>query len=366
MRKSVRLLIFATLFSLFLCGCSNHSSESNVGKDISFLMYEYDKESDGIIANRLVWDVENSYIGEEEPLYKMGKKEISKDYVEPIWYDDGNIFINEYQETSFYEDLKINIEKIKNVSNAVFGKNIKMFAQYDENQKFKEHEITIYKSDGKTEIIKSSDFVLEKENKKIGVYPSYIKYDEKRNIITSIALDYTSEHLKEIYVFKMNLNEKENINKKTIELSEKIETNGGAMPTIFNSVLVENIFYFQSYNSLGYCDIENGDSGTLDSLVEQCRNVVKEGRFKPDFEKAVIPVGNNDNMLFLKLPISTNVDLEYLICAVEKNNIVGSLLLRKNGKWEVRNKENELTSIFDVSERDLYIKFYEYITIEKK
>ena len=60
--------------------------------------------------------------------------------------------------------------------------------------------------------------------------------------------------------------------------------------------------------------------------------------------------------------ISTDTHAEYLMCAIKDNIFVGALHLKANQPWEIINSKKEVTSTFDVTNKNLLPRFSEYLS----
>lgn len=327
-------------------------------------MYENNERNNTIESKLLYWDISNGKIIDNDNIvYSMSLNESPVELIEPIVWGNNKFVLNKSDSIKF--NPKYSIEKVENPSLEINGKNINVITCFDSSNKFNGHKITIDEGENQKEFITTNFTFKENENKVIGVFPSYVNYDDKKGEVLFISVDFSSDNLDKIYVFKANVKNISDVNVKTIYLSDNIKNSGNAMPTLFNAVMNNNKYYFQSFNSLAYCDIVTEMSNTLDDLAAQCREIVKEGKFKPDFEKAIIPVGSYKDVVVVNIPVSTDTDLENIVCAILDNKIIGSIHLKKDGMWDIRKDEKDISSVFDVSDRKLHEKFYEYLTFPK-
>lgn len=351
-----------------LCSCTDKTEKSDAITEeiqIPFLMYENNSEDNTLEAKLLYWNVYEGIISDRnEVIYRMSADENAKEHIEPLIWGDGNFIVNDVDSI---QKVKQNVSIIKadDVSLSVWGENIKAVACFDDEHNFIGHEISI-EENGTINTMMSENFTINNDaGEKVGIFPSYIKYDETSGKVTFVSVDFSSIDLNKLYVFEANVDNISEVKARIISLEKNINTNGNAMPTMYNAVMNNNRFYFQSFNSLAYCDINSETSNTLDELSYMCRNIVKEGKFNPDFEKAIIPIGSYEDVIIVNVPISTDIGLENIVCAISDNKIIGSIHLKKNGIWEIRTENTENISKFDVSNRDLYVKFYEYLTFPK-
>lgn len=364
--KKYFLMLLLLSCCLCLCSCADivdKSSDNTSDLTIPFLIYENNNENNTLEAKLLYWNIiEGKVVDKNEVAYKMTAADSAESYIEPIIWGKGKFVVNDMDEI---QPVKENVIKAENVSMTVWGENIKVVACFDETHNFTGHEITVDEN-GVDRTVISDKFVVKNERgDNIGVFPSYVRYDNSTGKLTFISIDFSSMMLDNIYVFEAKIDNISDIEMRKIPLSENIETNGNAMPTLYNAVMNNDTYYFQSFNSLAYCNVKTENSNTLDDISNRCRNVVKEGRFNPDFEKAIIPIGSYNDVIIVNVPISTDVDLENIVCAISDNKIIGTMHLKKDGIWQIRNENAEVSDKFDVSNRDLYVKFYEYVTFPK-
>ena len=365
MKKKIMLVPLILIYAVFLCSCSKNIAEKkNNNIKVPFLMYENNERNNTVESKLLYWDISNgTIIDNDNIVYSMSLNESPVELIEPIVWGNNKFVLNKSDSIKF--NPKYSIKKVENPSLEINGKNINVITCFDSSNKFNGHKITIDDGENQKEFITTNFTFKENENKVIGVFPSYVNYDDKKGEVLFISVDFSSDNLDKIYVFKANAKNISDVNVKTIYLSNNIKNSGNAMPTLFNAVMNDNKYYFQSFNSLAYCDIVAETSNTLDDLSAQCREIVKEGKFKPDFEKAIIPVGSYKDVVVVNIPVSTDTDLENIVCAILDNKIIGSIHLKKNGMWDIRKDEKDISSVFDVSDRKLYEKFYEYLTFPK-
>lgn len=365
MKKKIILVSLILIYSIFFCSCSKENGYiENNDISVPFLMYENNEENNTIESKLLYWNISTGTILDNNNIiYHMSSNESSIEFIEPIIWGNDKFILNNID--SIKVNSNYNIEQAENSSLTIWGKNIKVITCFDDSQNFNGHKIIIDK-DGKQEEFMTPNFTFKVSKKNIiGVFPSYVSYNDTKDEVVFLSVDFTSSNLDKIYVFKANTKNISEVNMRTICLSECIKNNGNAMPTPFNAVMSDNEYYFQSFNSLAYCDISTEKSNTLDSLTARCREIIKEGKFKPDFEKAIIPIGSYKGIVLINVPISTDTDLENLVCAVSNNKIIGSIHLKKNGIWDIRKGEKSISSVFDVSDKNLYVKFYEYLNFPK-
>ncbi|WP_256961495.1 hypothetical protein [Thermoanaerobacterium thermosaccharolyticum] len=84
---------------------------------------------------------------------------------------------------------------------------------------------------------------------------------------------------------------------------------------------------------------------------------MKEGSFKPDYSKDITPVGKYKDVLILNLPISTDTNVEPLICAFKDNKLLGAIHLKSDDTWDVIGPDKKVTSEINVKDKNLYKEF---------
>ncbi len=285
------------------------------------------------------------------------------DYIVPITWDGKDRMV--LHKTTDYIGEIVNAEVIENYTmNTVYGRDIKAVKNMDGsdiNSKVKDFDLTLY---GDNKIIKKRAVFLFKtrddNNNDIIVgeqdYPSNIDYDSKTGEITFIYR-YYFEKYSSIFVAKCNVENIEKVSWEEIKLSEEVRTVGIYTPCPNNSVLIGSKYYIQSFLSLAEVDFKSKESKLLDKIVDECRSVVKEGSFEPNFPKDIIPVGVYEDILILSIPISTDVNIEYIMCAVKKDSLLGVLHIKSDGTWRVYDSNRKNVYEINLKDKNLVKRF---------
>lgn len=356
--KRIATIFFPLLVCICFVSCCSKENDI-VGKGgstdsipqitVPFLVFTENDAGDNLEARKFYWDISNGVIIDKKELVYTHQ---SGDYILPRFWD-GNTYIL-YDGASVapeYSDV-VSFDSDYNT----YGKNIKMSAVFDDEGTFMGHEITIYSGCDYETFISDRFYKVEGE-RVIGKTPTYISYDADTDEIMVLSIDYNGT-LNRIFVFVGGKDEDSEVALTEIRVSDSIECGGNALPLTNNSVFSENVLYFQSIESIAYCDIKQKTSGILEELVNQCRGVVKEGSFQPDYEAFITPIGAYDGIVILNVPVTTDTDIESLMCAVFENRVIGSLHMKKDGIWNVRTYGRDIISVFDTTEMTFY-PFYD-------
>jgi len=364
--KKFFLMVFALIF--IATGCYTVDNTKVTEKErpksdieeikIPFLIYT--NEPDNKYAAMLAyWDLNNSKVN-------LTKKTVyaSEDpnFVTPLFWDgDGRIVLRKTSyPTDEYKD-KVDFVKGNDVG-MIYGKDIEAKGNVDDNlesiKKVKSY--TLYLHNGSDVMEKNVPFLYKTKDDKgnditVGEYnqPCFIDYDSKTGNITFI-FNYPFETHSNIYIAKCNV---DNIDK--ISWDEIRLPGDGVVytPCLNNTMLVGSKYYIQCFKTLGEVDLKTKKATLLDDVAKECRSIVKEGSFKPDYSKDITPVGKYKDVLILSLPISTDTNVEPLICAFKDNKLLGAIHLKSDDTWDVISPDKKVVSSMDVKDKNLYKEF---------
>lgn len=337
------------------------SNEANeVQEIIPFLTFSNDSNNK-VLAKLSYWNLKNSTVDFTDKVVYTAVPTESNDFIEPVVWDGDKRFVL-HKTSSSEEEFKENAKVIENYTmNTIYGRNIEAVKNMDIDGKTKDYSLLLNSENGIIE--KKVAFLLsikDEKNNDIVVgeqdIPSYIDYDDKTGEITFI-FKYFFETYTNIYVARCNVNNTDMIGWKEIMLSEEIKTGGNYTPYPNNSVLIGSKYYIQSLSSFAEVDLDKKASNTLDDLSKECRSVVKEGSFEPDFPKDILPVGVYKDILILNLPISMDADIEYLMCAYRGNEFLGAIHLKNDETWNIIDSNKKVISEINVKDKGLYKRF---------
>lgn len=331
----------------------NNSPKSQVL--VPFLTY-YNETNNKVKGKISYWDLNNGKVNLTDKVVYTAIPMEDNDYVEPITWDGNKEIVlhkTSIPDSEFKEKAKI-IKKY--TMDIVIGRNIEVKRNLDKNKKVKDYNLYLHDENGIIE--KKSAFLLKaKDDKNNDIIvgeedvPSYVDYNRKTGEIIFV-FKYSFETHTNIYVARCNTNNMDKINWDEIKLSE-----GNYTPCTHNSALIGSKYYIQSYLSLAEIDLFKNESKMLDNLTKECRSIVKEGSFKPDFPKDIIPVGVYENILILKVPVSTDTNLEYLMCAFKNNEFLGAIHLKSDDTWSVIDSNKKVISEINLKDKNLYKRF---------
>ena len=364
--KKFFLMVFALIF--IVTGCytvdntkvtENKSPKSGIEEiKIPFLIYtnEPDNKHSAMLA---YWDLNNVKVNlTKKTVY------ISEDpnFVTPLFWDgDSRIVL---RKTSYpTHEYKDKAEIVKsNDMNTVYGKDIEAKRNLDDNtepvKKVKSY--TLYLHNGSNVMEKNVSFLYKTKDDKgnaitVGEYnyPCFIDYDRKTGDLTFI-FSYPFDTHTNIYIAKSNVDSIDKISWEEVKLP-----GGGVVytPGPYNTMLVGSKYYIQCFKTLCEVDLKTKKATLLDDVVKECRNIVKEGSFKPDYSKDITPVGKYKDVLILSLPISTDTNVEPLICAFKDNKLLGAIHLKSNDTWDIISLDKKIVSSMDVKDKNLYKEF---------
>jgi len=337
------------------------TNEANEAQELIPFLTFYNDSNNKVLAKLSYWNLKNSTIDFTDKLVYTALPTESNDFIEPVvWDGDKRIVLHKTSssEGEFKEKAKV----IENYTmNTIYGRNIEAVKNMDSAGNAKDYNLFLNGEKGIIE--KKAVFLLRiKDDKNNDIVvgeqdvPSYIDYDDKTGEITFIFKYYFATYIN-IYVARCNVNNMDMIGWKEIKLSEQIQTGGNYTPYPNNSALIGSKYYIQSLLSFAEVDLDKKASKTLDDLSKECRSVVKEGSFKPDFPKDILPVGVYNDILILNLPISTDTDLEYLMCAYRGEEFLGAIHLKGDGTWNIINSDKKVITEINAKDKGMYKRF---------
>ncbi len=360
-----KLFLILLSFILLVSGCSSIENSTSKHTLIPFLTF-YNEPNKEVVAKLSYWDLSSGNINFTDEVVYTAIPTKENDYVEPIIWD-GNKKIVLHKTATPAEKLRNDAEVIKNYTmNTIYGMNIEAKRNMDSNANVIEQKVEnydLYLDSGNGIVEKKAAFLFKTKDEKnnelvIGEQdiPSYIDYDNKTGEITFI-FKYFFETYTNIYVAKCNIDNIEKISWKEIKLSKDIKTGGNYTPYPNNSILIGSKYYIQSYLSLAEVDFDKNESKVLDDVTQKCRNIVKEGSFEDDFPKDIIPIGKYEDVLLISVPISTDNSIEYIICALKNDELIGAIQLKSDGTWNIIDSNKKVISEIDVKDKNLYRRF---------
>jgi len=288
------------------------------------------------------------------------KKTPEDDRVEPITWDGNKKLL--LHKTSAPEGLYKAESKVieKYTMDSIYGRDITAVKNLTADGKTSDYDLFLNCPDGVVKKkIKAQYQNIDGKKKNImgeGDVPCNIDFDRNTGEIRLIFHYYEEGH-SFLYIGKCNIADTNNIHWERIVLPDAIETGGGYIPTPYNTVLIGSTYYIEGGPSLVEADIDTGKSMVDDSLINTCKSIVQEGRFVPDFQKGVIPVGVYNDILILRIEVSGDTNLEHLMCAVERGEFKGAIHVKQDEVWEIINSEKEVVSKIDNRNKKLYKEF---------
>lgn len=365
MKKILLLLISLTIF---LTGCdiakdiatTQEKVSNEVQGIIPFLTF-YNDSNNKVLAKLSYWNIKDSTVDFTDKLVYIAVPTETNDFIEPvIWDGDKRIVL--HKTSSSEGEFKEKAEVIENYTmNTIYGRNIEAVKNMDSAGNAEYYSLFLNGENGiiekkaafllKTKDDKNNDIVVGEQD-----VPSYIDYNNKTGEITFI-FKYYFETYANIYVAKCNINDTDKINWDEIKLSEEIRTGGIYTPYPNNSVLIGSKYYIQSSLSFAEVDLDKKASKTLDDLSKECRSTVKEGSFEAGFPKDILPVGVYKDILILNVPISTDTNLEYLMCAYRGEEFLGAIHLKSDDTWNIIDSNKKVINEIDVKDKGLYKRF---------
>lgn len=348
------------------CTTAKDSSETQANNltqaDISIPFITYYNEQDNKIAARLsYWDLTNSKIDFTDNIMYTSIPTPHNDFVEPVvWNGREKLVLHKIgtPEGGYREKAEV----IENYTlSTIYGRDIEAKMNINSDGLIKDFDLFLYNENEVVE--KKAAFLCktkDNNNNEIIVgeqdIPSFIDYDNKTGEVTFIY-KYPFETYFNIYVGKCNINDIEKIKWDEIKLDKAIETGGTYTPYPNNSMLVGSKYYIQSHLSLAVVDLEKKESKVLDSIAKRLKTVVKEGSFNPGFPKDIIPVGIYEDILILSVPISTDTNVDYLICALKNNEFLGAIHIENDDVWNIIDSKNNVKTEINVKGKNLFKKF---------
>lgn len=362
--KKYYLLLISLILLVSGCDSPRDSVKDSVKTQVSVPFLTYYKESSNKVTAKLsYWDANNGRITFTDQLVYTAIPTEKNNRVEPIIWDGNKKII--LHKTSYSDgEFKEKAEIIKMYTmNTIYGRNIQAKRNLDDNAdpvKKKVVDYTLYLNDENGIIEKKLAFLLKTKDDKNNYIvvgeddiPSYVDYNKKTGEITFIFKYFFETHTS-IYVARCNVHNIEKINWDEIRLSKAIKTGGNYTPYPNNSALIGSKYYIQSFLNLAEVDLEKKESKTLDNINKECRSIVKEGVFEPDFPKDIIPVGVYEDVLILNVPVSTDTNLEYLMCAYKNNEFLGAIHLKSDDTWNVINSDKKVVSVINMRDKSLF------------
>ncbi|KXG74882.1 hypothetical protein [Thermotalea metallivorans] len=366
--KKFLLLLIGLMFLVSSCypvknsvGTQGNRSEESQ-RLIPFLAY-YHEPDNKVAAKLAYWDLNHNKVNFTDKLVYIAE---DLNFVEPVIWDGNSRLV--LRKTSYPADeFKEKTEFIKDYTmNTVYGRNIEAKRNLDDNpdpvqQKVKDYSLYLHNNHGiierkavfllKTKDDKGNDVVIGEED-----YPSYVDYNKETGEITFIFKYFFETHTS-IYVAKCNAANINKIHWDEIRLTKGIKTGGNYTPYPNNSVLIGSKYYIQSFLSLAEIDLNKKESKVLDHMAKECRSIVKEGSFVPEFPKDILPIGVYEDVLILSLPVSTDTGIEYLLCAFQNNEFQGAIHLKIDDTWNVIDSNKKNVSEISVKDKKLFKRF---------
>lgn len=367
--KRYELIVIVLLLISIGGGCTILKNATNVTSEkdliIPLLTYEKDIGTNKLKANLSYWDLNTGEIDmDKEILYTMELAE-QNDRIEPIAWDGTNLLLYEKATPNDIGSKYVKIVDDYPMNNIV-GRNVRFEQNLDKDGNIKDYTIYLSTEDGTIE--KKGLFLYKSESNDITIetFPSWVDFNKQTGEITFICVDSLMSCSK-IYVAKSNIDSINEINWNIIELDNEIISGGQNAPSVNTSVLIGDKYYIQSYTDIGIgglaeINVKNKTSKVLKRLMEECGNIVEEGKFKPEYLGEIKPVGSFKEILILSVPISTDTNLEYLMCAYKNDKFLSAIHLKRDGVWDVINSAKTIVSTVDISSKDLELRFGEYIS----
>ncbi|MBE3592341.1 MAG: hypothetical protein IMW84_05615 [Thermoanaerobacter sp.] len=364
--KKFFLMVFALIF--IATGCynvdntkvtENKSPKSGI-EEIKIPFFVYTNESDNKYAARLCyWDLNNVKVNLTEEMVYVSE---DRNFLTPVFWDgDSRIVL---RKTSYPTDeYKDRAEIVKsNDMNTVYGKDIKAKRNLDNNSEpiKKVKSYTLYLHNGSDVVEKDVSFLYKTKDDKgnditVGEYnyPCFIDYDRKTGDITFI-FSYPFDTHTNVYIAKSNVDSIDKISWEEVKLP-----GGGVVytPSPYNTMLIGSKYYIQCFKTLCEVDLKGKKVTLLDDVAKECRSIVREGDFKADYSKDIKPVGKYKDVLILSLPVSTDTNVEPLICALKDNKLLGAIHPKSNDMWDIIGPDKKVASSIDVKDKNLYKEF---------
>ena len=350
--KKILLLLIA--FSLLLTGCySSHISNElqttaseNPESIIPFLTYYNNEDRSEVKAKLSYWDVKNSKVNFTDNKVYTAFLNVNN-RVNPIMWDGANkivLFKNCLPDATYKENAKVIKEYTQDT---VYGRDIEAKRNMDEKDSRKNKDYTLFLKNQSRVIQKKATFLFttkDEANNDVAVgefdIPSYVDYNTQTGEITFIFKYFFQTHAS-LFVAKCNINSIKEVDWQEIKLSKDIIAGGGLTPYPINSALIGSKYYIQSSGSFAEVDLDKKISKLLLDVNNTCRSIVKEGKYVPDHIKEILPIGSYNNILILQVPISSDIGLEYVICAFKENSFMGAIHLRTDDTWSIINKDRQ-------------------------
>jgi hypothetical protein len=343
-------------------GCNSANSTDKAPAKIPFMAYCNEK-GNKVVAKMAFWDLKNSNVKLSNKSIYEAKPNEYFDSVNPKYWDgDKRLVLNEISAPSPAYKKQAKVEK--NNEDLIYGRNIKAerFAnRTDGLGRVTNYRLFLYDSRGVTK--KNTSFLFKTKDEKgatvvVGEddYPSMIDYDPTTGAITFIFKYFFETHTS-IYAAKCNVKNLDKKNWEEVILAKEIETGGNYTPYPVNSVLIDDKYYIQSHLSFAEVDFRKKESRLLDDMVKECKGLVKEGGFEPGYPKDILPIGVYKNSLILDVQVSTDIDIEHLICAYRNNEFAGAIHIKNNRTWEVIDSNKKTTAKINVKNKNLYREF---------
>lgn len=362
--KKIIILLTSLMLLVSSCTSINDVIQTKIENEdiqllVPFLAY-YNDSDNKIVAKLSYWDLNSSTINfSEQPIYITPT---NNNYVEPIVWD-GNKRLVLHKTSLPDNEFKDITEIIENyTTRTIYGRDIKAIKNTHFSEKTGNYQIYLYNEDIVVE--KKIEFLIisrDDDNNDIIIgtqEPSYIDYDKISGEITFI-FRYPFENHTNIYIAKCNVDNIDKIDWEEIKLSDEIDI---FTPAPNNCALVGQKYYIQSYPELAVIDLEKKEAKMLGEIARKCRSIVEEGSFEPPFPKSIAPIGVFEDILILQVPVSTDVNIEYVICAFQNDKLLGAIHL-KNDSWNIIDSENNVISEIDVKNKNLYKQFNTYLLV---
>lgn len=360
----MKRFIILLLFIMMISGCSQKRTESNntnnmMTKILPFLYFSNQSEQN-VEAKLAAWDLGKGSVSlSDEVVYTASLKEGWD--VEPITWDGKyRLRLNKYCLPS---DLYKNTTAFENYSelDTYIGRNIKVKLNWDKNpdpisKKVESYELFLDTKEGLVQKEGKFFFTAKDGSQEIVVGEGHhLMCVDFNNETGTIKLVFRNifEVNPRIYVANANIDNLSKVRWEAINTSDL----GLYFSSPKNIQMDGSKIYAPCFTSLAVINLEEGIAYRLDGAAKDCRSVVKEGSFSPEFSKDILPIGLVNDVLIVRVPVSTDVDLEYLICALKGEAFLGAIHVKNSNEWVVYDSSKKTTSSLKLDELNLYKNF---------
>ena len=353
MKKVILLIICIILFS----GCTvlNKINQPTTNSNIvPFLTYY--SEGNKVFAKLSYWDIDRKQVDLTDQLIYTAIPTVINDNVEPVAWDGGARIVlhdTSYSSAAFKDNSKI----IKDYStNNVWGKDIEMKINRDPSGIILDYELSLNTYAGtvlekadlslKTKDDRNNDIVIGNSD-----VPCAIDFNKMTGTVTCV-FKYIFETYTSIYIAKFNIDEVEKVSWDTVRLLDE-----SFAPYPNNSILLGSKYYIQSERSLTEINLNTLKINNLDTLIQQCRQLMPEGSFIPESPISPMPVGAYGDILIIRLPVYTDTNVEYLFCAFRDDNFLGAIHIKENEVWDIIEVGGDVGTNIDLRNQHIFKSF---------